>query len=106
MLCLELALARSGSNIVALRFGDQGTKVMLAVVCLNVRRVGFKLRAATTPSNMQQGVQMDTNYNIQQCLQEALKNCRFYERVLPAKCPLRIRIECRGFAAKAANSRL
>ena len=79
---------------------------MLAVVGLNVRRVGFKLCAATTPSNMQQGVQTDTNYNIQQCLQGALKNCRFYERVLPAKCPLRIRIECRGFAAKGANSSL
>ena len=53
---------------------------------------------------MQQRVQTDTNYNIQQCLQGALKNCRVYERVLPAKCQVRIRIECRGFAAKGANS--
>ena len=64
------------------------------------------LRSNNSQQHATGGVETDTNYNIQQCLQGALKNCRFYEGVLPAKCPLRIRIECRGFAAKGANSRL
>ena len=63
----------------------------------------FQTLRSSNSINMQQGVQTDTNYSIQQCLQRVLKNCRVYERVLPAKCEVRIRIECRGFAAKGAN---
>ena len=64
---------------------------------------GFQTLRSNNSNNMQQHVQTDTNYNIQQCLQGALKKFRVYERVLLAKCQVRIRIECRGFAAKGAN---
>ena len=55
----------NGSNIVALRFGDHGTKELLGVVGWKVWP-GFKL-CATTSNNMQQGVQTDATCNIQQC---------------------------------------
>ena len=47
----------NGSNIVALRFGDHGTKEMLGVV-------GWKVWPV---SNFAQGVQTDATCNIQQC---------------------------------------
>ena len=53
----------NGSNIVALRFGDQGTKEMLGVVG---SLTGFKF-CATTSNNMQQGVQTDATCNFQHC---------------------------------------
>ena len=49
------------SNTVALRFGGHKTKEMLGVVL-----TGFKL-CATTPKNVQHGVQTDATCNIQQC---------------------------------------
>ena len=58
----------NGSNIVALRFGDHGTKEMLGVVSWKVWLVSnFAQQHATTSNNMQQGVQMDATCNIQQC---------------------------------------
>ena len=51
----------NGSNIVALRFGDHGTKEML----LAQKSDRFKLCAAF-PNNIQQGVQTDGTCNIQQ----------------------------------------
>ena len=58
----------NGSNIVALRFGDHGTKEMLGVVGWKVWPVSnFAQQHATTSNNMQQGVQTDTTCNIQQC---------------------------------------
>ena len=58
----------NGSNIVALRFGDHGTKEMLGVVGWKVWPVSnFAQQHATTSNNMQQGVQTDATCNIQQC---------------------------------------
>ena len=58
----------NGSNIVALRFGDHGTKEMLGVVGWKVWPVSnFAQQHATTSNNMQQGVQTDVTCNIQQC---------------------------------------
>ena len=56
------------SNIVALRFGDHGTKEMLGVVGWKVWPVSnFAQQHATTSNNMQQGMQTDATCNIQQC---------------------------------------
>ena len=58
----------NGSNIVALRFGDHGTKEMLGVVGWKIWPVSnFAQQRATTSNNMQQGVQTDATCNIQQC---------------------------------------
>ena len=58
----------NGSNIVALRFGDHGTKEMLGVVGWKVWPVSnFAQQHATTSNNMQQGLQTDAACNIQQC---------------------------------------
>jgi len=47
----------NGSNIVALRFGDQGTKEILGVVGSKVWPVSnFVQQLPTTRNNMQQGV--------------------------------------------------
>ena len=57
----------NGSNIVALRFGDHGTKEMLGVVGWKVWPVSnFAQQHATASNNMQQGVQTDATCNIQQ----------------------------------------
>ena len=57
----------NGSNIVALRFGDHGTKEMLGVVGWKVWPVSnFAQQHATTSNNMQRGVQTDATCNIQQ----------------------------------------
>ena len=59
----------NGSNIVALQFGDQGTKEMLGVVGWKVWPVAnFVQQHTTTSNNMQQGVQMDATCNIQQLM--------------------------------------
>ena len=58
----------NGSNIVALRFGDHGTKEMLGVVGWKVWPVSnFAQQHAITSNNMQQGAQTDATCNIQQC---------------------------------------
>ena len=58
----------NGSNVVALRLGDHGTKEMLGVVDWKVWPVSnFAQQHATTSNNMQQGVQTDATCNIQQC---------------------------------------
>ena len=58
----------NGSNIFALRFGDQGTKEMLGVVGWKVWPVSnFAQQHATTSNNIQQGVQTDATCSIQQC---------------------------------------
>ena len=58
----------NGSNIVALRFGDHGTKEMLGVVGWKVWPVSnFAQQHATTSNIMQQGVQTYATCNIQQC---------------------------------------
>ena len=44
----------NGSSIVALRFGDHGTKEMLGMSCWFESLTSFKL-CKTTPNNMQQG---------------------------------------------------
>ena len=51
----------NGSNIVALRFGDQGTKK-----CWELLTEKFD-RFQTLRNNMQQGVQTDGTCNIQKC---------------------------------------
>ena len=57
----------NGSNIVALRFGDHGTKEMLGFVGWKVWPVSnFARQHATTSNNMQQGVQTDVTCNIHQ----------------------------------------
>ena len=53
----------NGSNIVALRFGDHGTKK-----CWELLAEKFD-RFQTLRNNMQQGVQTDATCNIQQCWQ-------------------------------------
>ena len=58
----------NGSNIVALRFGDHGTKEMLGVGGWKVWPVSnFAQRHATTSNSMQRGVETDATCNIQQC---------------------------------------
>ena len=58
----------NGSNIVALRFGDHGTKKIFGVVSRKVWPVSnFVQEHATTSNNMQQGLQTDATCNIQQC---------------------------------------
>ena len=59
----------NGSNIVALRFGDHGTKEMLGVVGWKLWPVSnfAQQHATTTSNNMKQGVQTDATCNIQQC---------------------------------------
>ena len=58
----------NGSNIVALRFGDHGTKEMLGVVDWKVWLVSnLAQQQAITSDNMQHGVQTDATCNIQQC---------------------------------------
>ena len=58
----------NGSNIVALRFGDYGTKEMLGVVGLKVWPVSnFEQQHATTSNNVQQRVQTGVTCNVQQC---------------------------------------
>ena len=61
----------NGSNIVALRFGDHGTKEMLGVVAWKVWPVSnLAQQHAATSNNMQQGVQTDATLlanNSQQC---------------------------------------
>ena len=65
----------NGSNIVALRFGDHGTKEMLGVVGWKVWPVSnFAQQHATTFNNMQQGVQTDATCNIQQCWELLVNN--------------------------------
>ena len=65
----------NGSNIVALRFGDHGTKEMLGVVGWKVWPVSnFAQQHATTSNNMQQGVQTDATCNIQQCWELLVNN--------------------------------
>ena len=77
------AMQTDRSNIVVLRFGDHGTKEMLGV------NVGWKVwpvsdfvqQHTTISNNMQQGVQMDATWNIQQCcvhLHGALEISRQY----------------------------
>ena len=56
----------NGSNIVALRFGDHGTKEMLGVAGWKVWPVSNFAQHAKTSNNMQQGVQKDATCNIQQ----------------------------------------
>ena len=54
-------------NIVALRFGDHRTKLMLGVVGAKVSPVSnFAQQVPTTRNNMQQGVQTDATCKIQQ----------------------------------------
>ena len=58
----------NGSNIVALRFGDHGTKEMFRVVGWKFWPVSnFAHQHATTSENIQQDVQTDATCNIQQC---------------------------------------
>ena len=58
----------NGSNIVALRFGDHGTKEMLGVVGWKVWPVSnFAQQHTITSKNLQQGVQTDKTCDIQQC---------------------------------------
>ena len=58
----------NGSNIVALRFGDHGTKEMLGVVGSEVWSVSnFAQQLPTTRNNTQQGVRRTQACNIQQC---------------------------------------
>ena len=58
----------NGSNIVALRFGDHGTKEMLGVVGSEVWSVSnFAQQLPTTRNNMQQGVRRTQTCNTQQC---------------------------------------
>ena len=58
----------NGSSIVALRFGDHGTKEMLGIVGWKVWPVSnFAQQLPTTRNNMQQGVQKDATCKIQQC---------------------------------------
>ena len=65
----------NGSNIVALRFGDHGTKEMLGVVGWKVWPASnFAQQHATTSNNMQQGVQTDATRNIQQCWEMLVNN--------------------------------
>ena len=79
----------NGSNIVALRFGDHGTKEMLGVVGWKVWPVSnFAQQHTTTSNNMQHGVQTDATCNIQQCWELLPNNvasvcmglyyCRYY----------------------------
>ena len=79
----------NGSNIVALRFGDHGTKEMLGVVGWKVWPFSnFAPQHTTTSNNMQQGVQTDATCNIQQCWELLTNNvasvctglyyCRYY----------------------------
>ena len=58
----------NGSNIVALRFGDHGTKK-----CWELLAEKFD-RFQTLRNNMQQGVQTDATCNIQQCLELLANN--------------------------------
>ena len=68
----------NGSNIVALCFGDHGTKEMLGVVGWNVWRVSnFAQQHVTAFNNMQRGVQMDTTCKIQQCWELLVNNVSF-----------------------------
>ena len=90
----------NGSNIVALRFGDHGTKEMLGVVGWKVWPVlNFAQQHGTTSNNMQQGVQTDATCNIQQyCvrlhgaselhtfLTASLKSVFFYYMMKSSKC--------------------
>ena len=65
----------SRSNIVALCFGDHGTKEMLGVVGWKVWLVSnFARQHATTSNNMQQGVQTDATCYIQQCWELLVNN--------------------------------
>ena len=65
----------NGSNIVALRFGDHGTKEMWGVVGWKVWPVSnFAQQHATASNNMQQGVQTDATCNIQQCWELLVNN--------------------------------
>ena len=68
----------NGSNIVAVRFGDHGTKEMLGVVGWNVWRVSkFAQQHVTASNNMQRGVQTDTTCKIQQCWELLVNNVSF-----------------------------
>ena len=72
------------SNIVALRFGDHGTKEMSGVVGWKVWPVSnLAQQQATTSNNMQQGVKTDATCNIQQC-------CVRFPRGLKHNCELRL----------------
>ena len=63
------------SNIVALRFGDHGTKQMLGVVGWKVWPVSNSVQQLpTTSNNMQQGVQTDATCHIQQCWELLVDN--------------------------------
>ena len=61
----------NGSNIVALRFGDHGTKK-----CWELLAEKFD-RFQTLRNNMQQEVQTDTTCNIQQCWELLANNVAF-----------------------------
>ena len=67
----------NGSNIVALRFSDSLDKRNVGSYCLN-RLTGFKL-CATTPNNMQQGVQINATCNIHQCWELLANNAILIE---------------------------
>ena len=63
--CWKSFSCANGSNSVALRFSDLRDKRNVGSYWLN-RLTGFKL-CATTPNNMQQGVQINATCNIEQC---------------------------------------
>ena len=68
----------NGSNIVAPRFGDHGTKEMLGVIGWKVWPVSNSAQQhATTSNNMQQGEQTDATCNIQQCWELLVNNVAF-----------------------------
>ena len=95
----------NGSNVVALRFGDQGIKEMLGVVGLKVWPVS-KLCATHAGNNMQQGVQTDaTTLGVvgQQCcvrLHAALQT-NFSVRTTKVHC---IKSRQKGHQAQKASS--
>ena len=86
-----------GSNIVALRFGDHGTKEMSGPIS------NFAQQHATTSNNMQQGVQTDATCKIQQCcvrLYSAL-----LQRTVSFKClPIHVHLYALLVKRQKANS--
>ena len=87
----------NGSNIVALRFGDHGTKEMSGPIS------NFAQQHATTSNNMQQGVQTDATCKIQQCcvrLYSAL-----LQRTVSFKClPIHVHLYALLVKRQKANS--
>ena len=94
----------NGSNIVALCFGDHGTKEMSGDVGWKVWPISnFAQQHATTSNNMQQDVQTDTTCNIQQCcirLYSAL-----LQRTVSLKClPIHVHLYALLVKRQKANS--